>query len=333
VGFVTGAQAASTTGLAAARHYVLEPLGWDVERDGLAGAPRIRVLVGAEAHVTIFRALRLLGFGDRNAELMPVDDQGRMDPAALEAALAGEPGPAIVCAQAGNVNSGAVDELDRIADACERAGAWLHIDGAFGMWAAASPSLRGLVRGAERADSWAVDAHKWLQVPYDGALAIVAHPGAHRAAMDSRAPYLAGGQANREGLLTPELSRRARAIPVYATIRSLGRRGVAELVERCCAHARAMAARLGAQEGVEILNDVVLNQVLMRFGDDDATTEAVVAEVQREGTCWLGPTVWQGKTAMRISISNWSTTEEDVARSVAAIVAAATRVGAGAQAP
>jgi glutamate/tyrosine decarboxylase-like PLP-dependent enzyme len=328
VGFVTGAQAASTTGLAAARHRVLERLDYDVAGDGLAGAPRVRVIVGGEAHVTILRAIRLLGFGDRNVEVMPIDDQGRMDPAALEEALDGESGPAIVCAQAGNVNSGAVDDLDRIANACERAGAWLHIDGAFGMWAATSPALRGLVRGAERADSWAIDAHKWLQVPYDGALAIVAHPAAHRAAMDSRAPYLAGGQANREGILTPELSRRARAIPIYAALRSLGRRGVAELVERCCGHARAMASGLAAEPGVEVLNDVVLNQVLVRFGDDDAVTEAVVAEVQRDGTCWLGPTVWRDRAAMRISVCNWATTDEDAARSVDAILAAAARIGA-----
>lgn len=325
VGFVTGAQAANTTGLAAARNALLRRAGWDVERDGLIGAPRVRVIVGREAHVTVFRSLRLLGFGAGTAELMPVDAQGRMDAEALSDALAAESAPAIVCAQAGNVNTGAFDPLEAIADTCERAGAWLHVDGAFGLWAAASPRLRALTSGAARADSWAVDAHKWLNVPYDSALAIVADPDAHRAAMQLSAPYLEEQASRGETPLVPESSRRSRGAPVYAALRSLGRRGVAELVERCCAHARAMAALLREEPGVEILNDVILNQVLVRFAGDDAITRAVVDEVQREGTCWLGATTWHGHVAMRISFSNWSTASEDVERSASAILAVASR--------
>jgi glutamate/tyrosine decarboxylase-like PLP-dependent enzyme len=256
------------------------------------------------------------------------DDQGRMQPAALEAALASS-GPTIVCAQAGNVNSGAFDPLDEIATLCSRAGAWLHVDGAFGLWAAASPSLSGLVRGVERADSWGIDAHKWLNVPYDCAMAIVADREAHLASMDLTAPYLEERRTDWGGPLVPESSRRPRGVTVYAAIRSLGRRGVASLVDRCCEHARMMAARLGAEPGVEVLNDVVLNQVLVRFGDDDAVTRAVVDEVQREGTCWLGATTWSGRVAMRVSFSNWSTRDEDVERSAAAILGAFAVVGAG----
>src|SRR3954463_1855867 len=239
VGFVTGGQSANTTCLAAARHAVLRRVGWDVEHDGLAAAPPGRIILRAEAHVTIFRALRLLGFGADTAVKVPADDQGRMEPAELEAVLAAGSGPAIVCAQAGNVNSGAFDPLDEIASICARAGAWLHVDGAFGLWAAASPALRGLLRGVERADSWGVDAHKWLNVPYDSALAIVAHPEDHFAAMDLSAPYLQERRTVGEGPLVPESSRRPRGATVYAAIRSLGRRGVAELIERCC---RARAA-------------------------------------------------------------------------------------------
>jgi glutamate/tyrosine decarboxylase-like PLP-dependent enzyme len=329
VGFVTGGQGANTTCLAAARHAVLRREGWDVEHDGLAGAPPVRIVVGAEAHVTIFRALRLLGFGADTAVKVAADDQGRMEPAELEAVLAAGSGPAIVCTQAGNVNSGAFDPLDEIASICSAAGAWMHVDGAFGLWAAASPSLRELVRGVERADSWGVDAHKWLNVPYDSALAIVRDREAHFASMDLSAPYLQERRTDWSGPLVPESSRRPRGATVYAAIRSLGRRGIAELIERCCAHARLMASRLGAEDGVEVLNDVVLNQVLVRFGDNDAVTRAVVDEVQREGTCWLGGTTWHGRGAMRISFSNWSTQDEDVELSARAILAAFARVGAG----
>jgi glutamate/tyrosine decarboxylase-like PLP-dependent enzyme len=327
---VTGCQMAHVTAFAAARHHVLERVGWDVARDGLQGSPRIRVLVGAQRHVTVDRALRLLGFGAAQIEPLAVDGEGRLLASAVREALAGESGPVIVNAQAGDVNTGGFDPLAEIADAVEGTGAWLHVDGAFGLWAAASPRLRHLVEGHERADSWATDGHKWLNVPYDCGIAFCAHPDAHRAAMSVRASYLVqsedGGPRDPVDW-TPEFSRRARAFPVYAALRSLGRSGVADLVERCCAHARRFAELLGAEEGVEILNDVVLNQVLVRFGGDDETTREVVRRVQEDGTCWLGGSEWQGRAVMRISVSSWRTTEEDVERSAAAILAAAAVAG------
>jgi glutamate/tyrosine decarboxylase-like PLP-dependent enzyme len=324
VGFVTGAQAANITCLAAARHAVLARAGWDVERDGLGGAPPVNVVCGDQAHVTVFAALRLLGLGAGTATRVAVDAQGRIDPGALAAALDGLDGPTIVCAQAGNVATGAFDPFEPIADACEAHGAWLHVDGAFGLWAAAAPSTRALVRGVERADSWGVDAHKWLNVPYDGALAIVSDATAHQVAMSLVAAYLVASDTQREPTnFVPESSRRARAIPVYAALRALGREGLAELVERNCAQARRMAAALAAIPGAEILNDVVLNQVLVRFPGGDAANRAIVDAVQRDGTCWLGGTQWDGEAVMRISISNWSTTDADVDRSAAAIAAAA----------
>jgi glutamate/tyrosine decarboxylase-like PLP-dependent enzyme len=328
-GLVTGCQMANFTALAAARHSVLEAADWDVEIDGLVGAPPIRVIVGEERHVTIDRALRFLGLGTTNLRTVPADAQGRMRADALRDALSESSGPTIVCAQAGNVNTGAVDPLRSICAAAQEAGAWVHIDGAFGMWAAASPSLRHLVEGMEDADSWATDAHKWLNVPYDSGLVFCAHPAAHQAAMSSHASYLvhSEGRERDEMDWNPEFSRRARGFPVYAALRSLGRSGVADLVDRCCAHARSFAEALGQEPGVEVLNDVVLNQVLVRFldsgGDHDARTRAVVKAVQEDGTCWLGGTTWQGKAAMRISVSNWSTTAEDVDRSVEAILRAA----------
>jgi glutamate/tyrosine decarboxylase-like PLP-dependent enzyme len=300
---------------------VLAEAGWDVAQDGLAGAPPIRVVVGAKRHVTVDRALRLLGIGASSLVVVPADDQGRMRVAELPD-LGG--GPTIVCGQAGEVNTGAFDDLDGIADAAAGTGAWFHVDGAFGMWAAASPELRHLVRGVERADSWAADAHKWLNVPYDSGVVFCAHPDAHRAAMATTASYLvlAKDPRQRDALdWNPEFSRRARGFAVYAAIRSLGRSGIAELVERCCAHARLFAELL-AQGGAHILNDVVLNQVLVRFGDGDRTRE-VIARVQEDGTCWLGGTEWDGAHAMRISVSNWRTTIDDVERSAAAILAAA----------
>ncbi|HEY7207670.1 MAG TPA: pyridoxal-dependent decarboxylase [Gaiellaceae bacterium] len=324
VAFVTGCQMAHVTALAAARHHVLAQADWDVGRDGLAGAPALRVVVGEKRHGTLDRALRLLGIGSSSLVVVPADDQGRTPAGALEAALAGGDGPTIVCAQAGEVNTGSFDPLDAIADLAEANGAWLHVDGAFGLWAAASPSLRHLVRGAERADSWATDCHKWLNVPYDSGLAFCAHPDAHRAAMSATGEYLLHAQDKRErdeSDWTPELSRRARGFAVYAAIRSLGRRGIADLVERCCSHARLFAERLEA-EGIEVLNDVVLNQVLVRFGDD-AQTRAAIELIQDEGTCWAGGTTWQGHAAMRISVSNWRTTERDVERSIAAMVSVA----------
>jgi glutamate/tyrosine decarboxylase-like PLP-dependent enzyme len=329
-GFVTGCQMAHVTALAAARHSVYARVGWDVNERGLIGAPAVHVVVGAERHTTVDRALRFLGFGAACIVPVPADGQGRMLPAALGDALAGLDGPTIVCAQAGNVNTGAVDPLEEIADRAGEAGAWLHIDGAFGLWAAASPALRHLVAGAERADSWATDAHKWLNVPYDSGIALCAHPESHQAAMSVRAGYLiqsdTGGPRD-ELDWNPDFSRRARGFPVYAAIRSLGRAGIAELIERCCAHARRFAEVLAATPDVEVLNDVVLNQVLVRFldeaGDHDAYTRAVIEAVQDDGTCWLSGTTWHGMGAMRISVSNWATTSEDVERSLEAILRAA----------
>jgi len=327
VGFVTGGQMANFTGLAAGRHAVLAAAGWDVEEDGLAGAPPVTVLIGEGAHVTILSSLRMLGLGGRRAVRVAADDQGRMKPEALRDALAQVAGPAIVCAQAGNVNSGAFDPLDEIVDLAHQRRAWVHVDGAFGLWAAANPATRALARGMEKADSWAADAHKWLNVPYDSGLAFVREPGIHRAPLTIQAAYLQrGAQAERNPSdWVPESSRRARGIPVYAALRSLGRQGVAELVERCCALARRAAARFAETPGVRVLNDVVLNQVLVRFegtGDADALTKAVIARVQREGTCWLGGTRWRGQEAMRVSVSNWSTTEADMDRSVEAVLEA-----------
>ena len=326
MGMVTGAQMANFTGLAIALREMLARAGWDLESDGLWGAPRVRVLAGQERHGTIDRALRFLGVGTAAVEVVDADDQGRMRPAALASALERGSGPAIVCAQLGNVNSGAMDPVGEICRLAHEHGAWVHVDGAFGMWAAASPRLRPLVAGVEQADSWATDAHKWLNVPYDSGLVFCAHPEAHRAAMGIRAGYLIHGDGGQRDPLdyNPDHSRRARGFAVYAAIRALGRRGVAELVERCCALATRFAERLAAGDGVEVLNHVVLNQVLVRFlsadGDHDAHTRRVVERVQQDGTCWMSGTTWQGRAAMRISVSNWSTDEADVDRSVAAIL-------------
>jgi glutamate/tyrosine decarboxylase-like PLP-dependent enzyme len=317
--FVTGCQMAHVTSLAAARHAILDRVGWDVEQDGLAGSPPIRVFLGGKRHVTIDRALRLLGLGSEAAIRVETDGQGRMRAQALAEALRTMEGPAIVCAQVGEVNTGAVDPLPDIAELCADAGAWLHLDGAFGLWASASPSLRPLVAGVERADSWATDAHKWLNVPYDCGLAFVADTDAHRAAMRLVAEYLVVDEkATRDAMdWTPEFSRRARGFAVYAALRSLGRSGVAELVDRCCRHARTFGDELSRLPGCEILNEIVLNQVLFRFGND-ATTSAVLAAVQESGEAWMSGTTWEGRAAIRISVSNWRTSDEDVARTVAA---------------
>ena len=320
--FVTGTQMAHVTALAAARFEVLRRVGWDVNERGLAGSPPIRVVVGAERHVTVDRALRLLGIGAAQLVVVPADGQGRIRADALPA-LAGE--PTILCAQSGNVNTGAFDPLPQLADAAAEAGAWLHVDGAFGLWAAASPSLRHLVAGVERADSWTTDAHKWLNVPYDSGLAFCAHPDAHRAAMTITASYLIQGEPDgpRDQVdWTPEFSRRARGFPVYAALRSLGRSGVAELVERCCAHARTFAERLVAEPEVEVLNEVVLNQVLVRFGDSDQRTQEVGRRVRESGEAWMSGTRWHELDALRISVSNWQTTDTDVERAVRAILQA-----------
>ncbi len=330
-GFVTGCQMAHFTALAAARHHVLKTAGWDVEAIGLTGAPPMRVVVGEERHTTIDCAVRFLGLGAASLRSVPVDGQGRMRPDALRSVLAGSHMPTIVCAQAGNINTGAIDPLRAICDIGHEYAAWVHVDGAFGMWAAASPTLQPLVDGIELADSWATDAHKWLNVPYDSGLVFCAHSEAHQAAMGTHASYLVHSEGKERDQMdwTPEFSRRARGLPVYAAVRSLGRSGIAELIDRCCSHARRFDRALAQVPQVEILNEVVLNQVLVRFldpgGDHDARTRAVVKAVQEDGTCWLGGTTWQGKVAMRISVCNWSTTTDDVDLSVEAIVRAASR--------
>jgi glutamate/tyrosine decarboxylase-like PLP-dependent enzyme len=328
VGLVTGGQMANFTGLAAARAAVLLRHQWDVAESGLAGAPALRVLVGGEAHATIYAALRMLGIGRRQIEVVPVDGQGRMRAEALRAQLGAAAGPTIVCAQAGNVNTGAFDPMAEIAEAARAAGAWLHIDGAFGLWAACVPGRRHLLEGHARADSWATDAHKWLNVPYDCGMAIVADPEAHRRAVSNTcATYLPRATSgNRDPQdWAPESSRRARAFPLYAALRSLGRQGVAELVDGTCRLAARMAERLGARGGIRVLNDVVLNQVLLGLETTDpdagAFTARVLDHLQADGTCWAGPTVWQGHPAIRISVSSWKTTAADIDRAAEAIAA------------
>jgi glutamate/tyrosine decarboxylase-like PLP-dependent enzyme len=321
VGFATGAQMANFTGLAAGRGAQLRQAGWDVEAEGLQGAPRLNVVVGEHAHVTVFAALRFLGLGTETAIRVPADDQGRMVPAALAEALSALEGPTIVCAQAGEVNTGAFDSFEEVAELCERHGAWLHVDGAFGLWAAAAPTLVERVRGIERADSWATDAHKWLNVPYDSGLAIVKDREAVRSAMRLSAAYLVSGEDVREGTeYVPEASRRARGFVIWAALRSLGRIGVEQMVERCCGLARLMAEELAGAEGTRILNEVVLNQVLVALdGDDGDLIDDAISRVQADGTCWLAGTTWRGTPAIRVSISNWSTTEDDVRRSAEVI--------------
>jgi glutamate/tyrosine decarboxylase-like PLP-dependent enzyme len=330
-GFTTGATMANFTALAAARHAVLRSAGWDVEESGLFGAPPINVVVGDEAHVTIFASLQMLGLGRGRVRRVAADEQGRMRPEALRETLAGLEGPTIVCAQAGNVNTGAFDPLPEIASTVKDRSAWLHVDGAFGLWAAASAERHRLLAGLDRADSWTTDAHKWLNVPYDSGLVFVRDAAAHRTAMTLGAAYYvetAGAERDSYNWVA-ESSRRARGFAIYAVLRALGRTGVAGLIDRCCELARRMADRLATGSGVEILNDVVLNQVLVRFRpagapDDpsaaDALTRDVVARVQADGTCWLGGTTWHGVAAMRVSVSSWRTTEADIDRSAVAIL-------------
>ena len=319
--FVTGATMANFTALAAARHAVLARVGWDVASDGLAGAPPVTVIVGDEAHPTLLKSLALLGFGRRRVLRVPVDGQGRMRADRLPRLA----GTTILCLQAGNINTGAFDPFAAICPVAREAGAWVHVDGAFGLWAQASRQLAPLCEGIEGADSWATDAHKWLNVPYDSGLAFVRESGALPAAMAITAEYLPSpGVARSPSDFTPELSRRARGVEVWAVLRSLGRSGLAGLFERNCRQARRFADGLAAA-GFEILNDVVLNQVLVSFGEP-ADTQRVIAAVQDDGTCWCGGTLWQGRTAMRISVCSWATTDDDVERSLAAILAAARRV-------
>jgi len=324
-GLPTGAGLGNAVGLAAGRHAVLERVGWDVEARGLYGAPEIAVVIGGEAHATVLTALQYLGLGRERVTTVAVDEQGAMLADALREAVAGfADRPVLVVAQAGNVNSGAFDPLDLIADAIDaHPNAWLHVDGAFGAWASVSPELSHLVAGIERANSASTDAHKWLNVGYDCGFVGVSDSAAHRAAMAVSAAYLMPGD-NREGWeYVLDSSRRARGFALYATLRSLGRSGVREVVERCCRLARQMAERLSAEEGIAVLNDVVLNQVLVRFGDNDARTRQVVERVQTEGTAWMGGTVWQGRAAMRISVSGWPTTAEDIDRTADSIIRAA----------
>jgi glutamate/tyrosine decarboxylase-like PLP-dependent enzyme len=315
-GITTGAQGANTVALAAARHRVLADAGWDVEADGLTGAPPVRVLAGEERHATIDRSLRLLGMGAKALEPVAAGANGAMDPDALAAALERDTDrPTIVCAQAGNVNTGACDDLAATTARTSDHGAWVHVDGAFGLWAAASPAKRHLVEGTERAHSWAVDGHKWLNVPYDAGFVLCADRDAHAASMAYTAAYLAGTEAGSWAL---ESSRRARGFATWAALRELGRTGVAELVDRCCALAERFAERLAEIDGVEIGNEVVLNQALASFGSDERTDRLIEA-AQRDGTFWAGGTTWNGRKYMRISVSNWTTTEADVDRCVAAI--------------
>jgi glutamate/tyrosine decarboxylase-like PLP-dependent enzyme len=323
VGFVSGCHLANFTCLAAARHEVLRREGWNVETQGLQRAPRVRVIVGDEAHITAIGALRYLGFGSDELEVIAVDEQGRMRADALAAALAKGGGPTIVCAQAGNVSTGASDPFTAIVAASHARGAWVHVDGAFGLWAQAVPELRDQVRGIELADSWATDAHKWLNVPYDSGIAMVADAAPHRAAMGLKASYLQrGADEERIGMdWVPDSSRRARILPLYALFRTLGRDGIADIIRRNCALARRMAETLSQTEGITVLNEVALNQVLVQFRDDE-TTRRVIAAVQAEGTCWAGGALWQGKQAMRISVSNWSTTESDIDQSADAMLRA-----------
>lgn len=319
VGFVTGATMANFAGLAAARHALLQKLGWNVEARGLFGAPEVTVIVSDEVHVSLLKALSLLGFGRDRVIRVPVDGQGRMRLDALPALSEST----IVCLQAGNVNTGAFDPAPEICTAAGRAGAWVHVDGAFGLWAAVTPTRAHLTAGFDGADSWAVDAHKWLNVPYDSGIVVCRQEEHLRAAMSFSAAYLTLGEHREPGLYTPEMSRRARGVEIWAALLSLGRSGLAELIESCCRHAWRFAEGLSAA-GYQILNEVVLNQVLVSFGDRE-TTQKVIAAIQDDGTCWCGGTIWQGKTAMRISVSSWATTENDVEQSLKALLRVAAK--------
>ena len=322
-GFTTGCQMAHVTGLAVARHAVLARAGWDVEEGGLSGAPTLRVVVPADRHITVDAAVRLTGIGLANMRPVACDDQGRVIASELERELAREPDAAtIVTAQAGNVNTGSFEDFGAICELAHAHGAWVHVDGAFGLWAAASERRRGLTANVEQADSWATDGHKTLNVPHDCGMVFVRDPDAHFQTIAVDAHYLQRGHGERNnGDWSPDFSRRARAMPVYAVLRTLGRRGVARLVDGMCDRAEQFAEILGSDPRAEILNDVVFNQVLVRFGDSDAATDRVTAGIQQEGTCWASATEWRGRRALRISVSNWSTSREDVERSAAAMLA------------
>ncbi|HEV2297078.1 MAG TPA: aminotransferase class V-fold PLP-dependent enzyme [Candidatus Acidoferrales bacterium] len=316
--FVTGTQMADVTALAAARNSVLRRVGWDVEREGLFAAPPVTVIVGEEVHATMLKALALLGFGRSRVHFVPTDSQGRMKPSGIPRLHV----PVILCTQVGNVNTGACDPVAEICEVAHHMDAWVHVDGAFGLWAAASPAREHLVDGVALADSWATDAHKWLNVPQDSGVAIVRDSDALRRAMRITAAYYPDPSPRREPMQWgPDSSRRARAVEIWAALRSLGTNGVADLIERTCKYATRFAERLRAA-GYEVLNDVVLNQVLVSFGGAE-TTERIIRTVQAEGTCWCGGTVWKGRKAMRISVSSWATTDSDVERSLQAILAIA----------
>jgi len=325
--FVTGATMANFSGLAAARHAVLGRQGWDVGRDGLFGAPPITVVVSDEVHASVLKALSLLGLGRERVVRVAVDGQGRLRADALPPLT----DSTVVCVQAGNVNTGAIDPLTEVCARAHAGGAWVHVDGAFGLWAAAAPGRAHLADGLAGSDSWATDGHKWLNVPYDCGIVLVREPAHLAAAMAATAAYLAPAAGAHPFRYTPELSRRARGVDVWAALRSLGRSGLADLIERTCGHAVRFAEGLHAA-GYTVLNDVVLNQVLVSFGDPD-TTNRVIAAVQDDGTCWCGGTVWQGHTAMRISVSSWATTHDDVERSLAAMLRVAARVSTPAATP
>jgi glutamate/tyrosine decarboxylase-like PLP-dependent enzyme len=321
-GLTTGGTMANFTGIAAGRHTVLERAGWNVEARGLQGAPAVRVLVGEHAHATIFVALKLLGLGEETAIRVKADEAGRIIPEELAGELERGEGPAIVCAQAGEVNTGCFDPFEELAEIRDAHGAWLHVDGAVGLWAAASPQFNHLTRGLDRADSWSTDAHKWLNVPYDSGYIAVADPAALRGAMGISAPYLTAASDARDSYqYVPESSRRARGFSLYAALRSLGRSGVAELVEGCSSLARLIAEELEADPSLEVLNEVVINQVLVAIAGDEGgeATAAAVERIQADGTCWLAGTTWRGRPAIRVSVTNWRTGEEDVRRSAAAI--------------
>jgi glutamate/tyrosine decarboxylase-like PLP-dependent enzyme len=322
--FVTGATMANFTGIVAARHALLAKVGWDVEAQGLFGAPPVHVVVGDEVHASLLKALGLAGFGRQRVTRISVDGQGRMRADALAATLPRLSGPVLLCIQAGNVNTGAFDPAGELCAIAREAGAWVHVDGAFGLWAAAAPQRAYLMEGFGEANSWAVDAHKWLNVPYDSGLAFVREGRALVESMSVTAAYLHEQETREPFNHTPELSRRARGVEIWAALRTLGRQGLAEMIERTCRFATRFAEGLAAA-GYAVLNDVVLNQVLVSFGDD-ATTQRVVAAVQEDGTCWCGSSVWQGQSAMRISVSSWATTAEDVERSLAAIIRVAGKI-------
>lgn len=328
VGITSGCAMSNLSGLAAARHSVLLAAGWDVERDGLFGAPTPRVLVSRGCHTTVFRALRLLGMAGQ-IHLVDTDDQGRMSLPALTASVAATTGPLIVCGQVGNVDTGSVDPLPEVCAATHEAGGWVHVDAAFGMWAAAGRTVRHHVTGLEFADSWATDAHKWLNVPYDCGMVFCAHPDAHRAALRTTADYLtpAGDGAHDPADYTPDLSRRARSLVLWATLRHLGTDGVADLVDRCCAHARNLASQLSRAEGVTVVNDVVLNQVLATFDSpagnlSQSHLDGIVARLQHGGTGWASPTTWRGAPTLRLSVCNWQTSAADIDACAGAVIEA-----------